>query len=428
MGDKKETAAERRKRLKQERQNERSRQKMRDWMEETARSTAEIRSNIPMASKDRLALMNCFKEYQHLLEPCHFTEFIDLLPTWYLGRAGDDSAADSIITYAQWKYSPYPLDIMLKFSFEPSDEHEEYLRGILPGPAVEAEILEKVTNPLIINRHTPHILVLIGRLRCNLNEMNRNDPDVKQFKWRLKRAVKSYELDREDWDLNHLNILLTRFIIDAMPLYDFVDTDWWDKEWVNITFQIVWTLACFKEVGLMHNDMHTGNILIQELAHEQDMYYVTRTKTYKLRTRFAARVIDFDQGYKEKTQLSPFRIMNGTLIVRDYSDWCRFNEFNPYFDLSKILLGIYRHDSRGIIEPLLLDTFKTVNDLKWAVRMSDRTVLNDLCSRKNIPNLKKRMKTPHQLLAYCKTFKPLESKYMVDLNDPNVFTLPSVES
>ena len=67
-----------------------------------------------------------------------------------------------------------------------------------------------------------------------------------------------------------------------------------------IVFQILYTLACFQEIGLQQNDLHTGNILLDVFEANPlpyVIYRISRTKVVILTdVEYIPRIYDFDRS------------------------------------------------------------------------------------------------------------------------------------
>jgi len=56
---------------------------------------------------------------------------------------------------------------------------------------------------------------------------------------------------------------------------DLLDAHQGDAQfWSTVLFEVIWTLRCFKDVGLMHNDLHSGNVFVDELPQPIERYFV----------------------------------------------------------------------------------------------------------------------------------------------------------
>lgn len=106
--------------------------------------------------------------------------------------------------------------------------------------------------------------------------------------------------------------------------------------WRIVLLQLIYTLACFAEVGLSHNDLHAGNVWLEKTSNDDSMQQLTRyavspTRAFYTRTPFSMRIYDFDHATKVPTQYDEEELKNQSL---DTNDFCgqdgechrRFNE------------------------------------------------------------------------------------------------------
>jgi hypothetical protein len=62
-------------------------------------------------------------------------------------------------------------------------------------------------------------------------------------------------------------------------------------------FQVLYTLKCFELVKLAHNDLHAGNIFIDELEiPERRTYHISTVKHVVLVIKYDVKIFDFDRG------------------------------------------------------------------------------------------------------------------------------------
>ena len=156
----------------------------------------------------------------------------------------------------------------------------------------------KLLTNFVFNNNTPHIATYMYDLVCKTDE-NKDIVD-KLSAPELKRPAK----------MGFIN-MITETMENSLPLKTMFETITDEGKYnetlqklLQTLFQIVYTLAIFEKQRLVHNDLHSGNIMIEELDSEFDYYYVisdyTRGENKKivnLKSKYFARIYDFDRSY-----------------------------------------------------------------------------------------------------------------------------------
>ena len=66
------------------------------------------------------------------------------------------------------------------------------------------------------------------------------------------------------------------------------------REFLNILFQVFYTLHQMTLVHIRHNDIHCDNVWVNILDDPVTMYYKTSNGVYKIETRYLVKIFDFD--------------------------------------------------------------------------------------------------------------------------------------
>ena len=162
--------------------------------------------------------------------------------------------------------------VIIKLSFEPKSI--QYNNQI-----VECQIYQHVIVKL--RQHTPHLPKPYG---------------IKNFKTEHISDREKYRIKR--WgveDHMHMNAGQILLIKNVGPY-----TLWsiWDEEADNphITFQVLYTIACFERVGLKHNDLHLNNIFVQITDEEHELRYEIGEEIVSFKTTRFIKIIDYDRS------------------------------------------------------------------------------------------------------------------------------------
>ena len=118
-----------------------------------------------------------------------------------------------------------------------------------------------------------------------------------------------------------------------------------------ILFQIMYTLKCFQQIGLKHNDLHFGNIIIEQrknpIVIDKDNNtinkYIIGDKEYNIpNVNYTVKIFDFDLSEKfnrdnlknEYQDITEFKSID---YSKSYSNTYLNNEDNIMFDLLKVI-------------------------------------------------------------------------------------------
>ena len=155
----------------------------------------------------------------------------------------------------------------------------------------------KTLTNFVFNNNTPHIATYMFNILCKENQ-------DKLFVDELKKPGS----DRVG-KYGYIN-MLTETMENSQSLKTYFENNNKDKynETVSILlqviFQLIYTLAIFEKKRFIHNDLHAGNIMIETADKEFEFYYVLSDynetdlkKVIKLKSRYFARIYDFDRSY-----------------------------------------------------------------------------------------------------------------------------------
>jgi hypothetical protein len=110
----------------------------------------------------------------------------------------------------------------------------------------------------------------------------------------------------------------------------------------DILFQIAYTLVVFEDFGLMHNDLHTGNVFVEKLSEPVQFVFRIGDNYHRTRTvKYHVKIYDFDRSSKQPTNVSK-GTLNNNLLDSTYCDLIgTCNEFIPRKDWFTILKIIF---------------------------------------------------------------------------------------
>jgi len=149
--------------------------------------------------------------------------------------------------------------------------------------------------------------------------------------------------------------------------------------WKSIV-QVLSALTALETLGVAHNDLHHGNIFVEELneeVSEQFKYNVDEDDELEfiINSKFRCAIYDWDRGYMEKLRDNPVLVRRPNLCR--ISSQC--NEYVPQRDLTKFLIYILKKNNLNDIEKekiyscMMENNSNKVNYFKTNVLVSDRT-------------------------------------------------------
>jgi hypothetical protein len=167
-----------------------------------------------------------------------------------------------------------PEGVIVKLSFTP-------LTRAFNNQVVECQIYKNVIRGLRQNQNTPHLPKLYGVKTFETEEISSREA----------AKIKSWETE-EEFDKTSGQILVIKNVGPT--------TLWsvWEEECQNphITFQVLYTIACFERVGLKHNDLHLNNIFIQNYEEPAELNYQIGEQVISFNTTKLVKIIDFDRS------------------------------------------------------------------------------------------------------------------------------------
>ena len=180
-----------------------------------------------------------------------------------------------------------------------------------------------------------------------------------------------YTITDSDKENLRFNMILNQNIKNATNLFDWMKifnsdisrnlTEFW-----NILFQVCYGCYCMSLSKMVHNDLHAGNVFIEDLIKPVKIMYIINGNTVVVESRYTALIYDFDRGYVER--LGRNSMNEGSNC--DVASQCNIHIENK--DIIKILCYIYD---------------KVPNELKKVLLklISDKPTMDELINLYNFP-------------------------------------------
>lgn len=229
--------------------------------------------------------------------------------------------------------------VFLKVSFEEEEgKGEVRYRGL----RAEQRIYAEVANQLLFSRATPHLVAYYGL--AHLNQQKNSSSAEREGRRRSREActgTRSRSRSRSRGGLKLTSetkkYLSERGFNPEKPIALILEAEEYgvtldnlEKEYgrevlrslatatrdpyIDALMQVLWTLECFRQVGLQHNDLHWGNVFVR--VYEQPVsfvYRITEHRSVVMNTCIQVQLYDYDASQKFATAISPCQIHNERL-------------------------------------------------------------------------------------------------------------------
>lgn len=263
----------------------------------------------------------CNNIYKHLSE-------IELLSS--------SGVSDSIIISAILNYNEIVnQNVILKISYIAKSN---VLNNSL---IVEEEIYRNIMSNLLNNNHTPHVIKYITSiLHCNLDF---NKFPQKAFKYKKTFPSILTKLSQlSDYDTTNATItILSKSTGQTLhPVFESLN----NNEQLIVIFQLLYTILCFNNITLRHNDLHFRNIFVEN-EDKKNFTYKIFNEFITIPTNLNCKIYDFDRAAIYHPAVS-----RNYYIDIDYcEDFNQCSGINNIIDLQSIIaqLIILYKDSLG---------------------------------------------------------------------------------
>ena len=243
-----------------------------------------------------------------------------------------NSASDSIMIIADLKL-PQNIaykDVIFKITFKSLSVRNQYeIEGLV------YEILGQYELPFVMQHFKTYKCINFYAV------LNHNASLIHQVK---QRGATLYEHQSKLYDFNEAQIIVSErgggsSLIDKIQaILTNKDVNISKEDWIAIFMQVMFCLAYFEEIGIMHHDLHLGNVWLDR-TDQRVKYTLKITKMSNpivFTTNYIVKIYDFDhaaitetryrQGGKENTLLRDHCTSLGECNImkagRDYAQFC----------------------------------------------------------------------------------------------------------
>ena len=246
------------------------------------------------------------------------------------------SLSDVIICFG----TLFDTEVVLKISYKSLDAEDNSL-------AIETGIYSKLVPRLMT--YTPNLVAFVGYAACG--DFIASFPRKNKFTREIVKQTSQIPFveDVTRYDYSKATLLVTQKA-GGDTLKDWlcgaVFAAWSSQEQdlflKDVLLQVAYTLVVFEDAGLMHNDLHHGNIFIEELQTPME-YSVQIGPEYTVRRplHFFVRIFDFDRSAKSATKHFS-GVYHNTLLSSYYcKNLGECNAFRVNVDWFTVMANIY---------------------------------------------------------------------------------------
>lgn len=127
----------------------------------------------------------------------------------------------------------------------------------------------------------------------------------------------------------------------------------------DVFFQVAYALLCFQDFGLMHNDLHIGNVFVEDLDPKTETctFQTTLNRYYSRKIRYKVRIFDFDHASVTTTPYNSRPVINPLLDFTEEQtlSLCYIqgecNNFRHNFDLYNFTASLYHFQTYNVSQP-----------------------------------------------------------------------------
>lgn len=320
--------------------------------------------------------------------------------------------------------------------------YDDWEKSALKGLEYEGKLYRDVTNQLVKQRVCPFYVLNLGTSEqctfANLVAMLKGHlPDVKSddvekvlvrnlailYKQGDNRpaisnaSIKGLPVSRglETKLKNELryDVILNEDMGKAVKLGDFVKErglEFFDTELWTLLFLV--SVSCYSMhlAGMVHNDLHDGNIYVVKLDSPRTILYTVNQNTYVVKTQYIPYLYDFDRAYSKEIGDNP--LLAAKTNRQGYCSWysqCNKAEYSNQ-DIVKIFCYLYKKfpAMQSIIVELLSKS-KMAEKILMVLYETDSSRYGDSNGGRCFMEIESSKRFRGVPTSYFSKFKPAES-------------------
>lgn len=330
-----------------------------------------VSASCPIKSRDvetkdiayRQALPAAIRDGSIVINGCDFDALLEQPEV--LDFSLKESISTSIFARGKLKYTAKAgveleranRDVFLKMSFYARDIRRDN------SAQVEREIYARIVSWLLNTQKSPNLISFFvfytcANMNCLWNVSSRALAKAKPFTSKLITAVRTLKrkmsvelgLDLRLYDFSKLHILMLELgqgqSLKSMGIEKAFGSS--AVQWFSFLVQMLHTLECFNRIGLRQNDMHLGNVYMEEgFQPHIILYFITETEYYAVPVHKLAKIMDFDMSYYSDAGSKIHPIINTRLEPAGENRCSSYgvcNQPNPKFDAFTLLYFLWKEE------------------------------------------------------------------------------------
>jgi len=268
------------------------------------------------------------------------------------------SASNSIIMFGVLNYESkkkeYEINdkkIGLKISYEEKDPLNNSL-------LVEEQIYNNIISNLIID-HTPHVINHIASIKdCNLS-YKKTDFTQDQLRF-IKDKLEEFKYD---YDINKTNVVVLEktngdSFLKNMELLS-------PNDQLIVIFQVLYTIMCFNNITLRHNDLHNSNIFLEKIT-PTTYHYDINGLIISMKPNWIVKIYDFDRSAVYHPSVSRNFYIDTTYCY----EYRQCQSLNEKIDLQSFISGLFA--IKSILSPVIKTWITEITSPKFREKLSKR--------------------------------------------------------
>ena len=214
--------------------------------------------------------------------------------------------------------------------------------GIL-GLQYEAKLYRTILEKIIVKKYSPNFNPFIGYAECKHSALQlKNIPSVNVgllVTERIGSGARFGQVEKPIYPTVTSNLFFSDERID-------------DEDKRKVYFQLVFSIAVLQRFGIVHNDLHAGNVLVTSFDRPITLQYEFNRTFYKIETEYVLTIYDWDLAY--------CKALGDNLGIRGWrtDERVAMNSFNQKRDLYTFFCSLY-FDSTDIGERFYLSNSQT---------------------------------------------------------------------
>lgn len=246
----------------------------------------------------------------------------------------------------------YVLPVVVKIFSDDLPGADNLTKLDIGGLKYEARVYKKIYETIIKNKISPNFISYVGYSCCSVDKIKKYFDNT----YPTDKYETLYEFIKNNRESN-VCTLITENANDVSHLgfrspcivYSLNESIHHLKQRANgmnrindIMFQIIYSLSVMQYFEIMHNDLHTNNLLVRYLPATIKLGFTVVDKKFQLSTYIIPAFFDWDMAYMPS-------LGNNPKIETTYFDSLNMrNEYNPYTDLYILACIIYFYNKINI--------------------------------------------------------------------------------